>query len=44
MKSKKNMKLMMKKATIKANLIMEIGEDMVDLIMKARKYKKLNNK
>ena len=44
MKHKKSMKSMMQMAGIKANLMMEIGEDMVDLMMKARQYKRLNKK
>lgn len=44
MKAKRNLKSMMKKASKKANLLMEIGEDMMDLMMKARKYKKMRKK
>ena len=44
MKAKKNMKSMMKKAARKANLLMEMGEDMMDLMMTARKYKRMTKK
>jgi len=43
MKAKRNMKTMMKKAARKANLLMEMGEDMMDL-MKARRYKRMTKK
>lgn len=44
MKAKRNMRTMMKKAARKANLLMEIGEDMMDLVMKARRYKRMTKK
>ncbi|MDU4937584.1 MAG: hypothetical protein E6X34_03900 [Clostridium sp.] len=44
MKAKRNMRTMIKKATRKANLLMEIGEDMMDLMMKARRYKRMTKK
>lgn len=44
MKAKRNMKTMMKKAARKANLLMEIGEDMMNLMMKARRYKRMTKK
>ena len=43
MKAKRNMKTMMKKAARKANLLMEMG-DMMDLMMKARRYKRMTKK
>lgn len=44
MKAKRNMRTMIKKATRKANLLMEMGEDMMDLMMKARRYKRMTKK
>ena len=44
MKAKRNMKTMMKKAARKANLLMEMGEDMMDLMMNARRYKRMTKK
>lgn len=44
MKAKRNMKTMMKKAARKANLLIEMGEDMMDLMMKARRYKRMTKK
>ena len=44
MKAKKNMRSMMKKTARKANLLMEMGEDMMDLIMKAWEYKRVTKK
>lgn len=44
MKAKRNMRTMIKKATRKANLLMEMGEDMMDLLMKARRYKRMTKK
>lgn len=43
-KSGSKMKSMMKKAARKSNLLMEIAEDMMDIVMKAKKYKRLNKK
>ena len=38
------MKYKMKKAMIKSNLLLEIAEDLVDLSMKAKKYRRLSHK
>ena len=38
------MKYKMKKAMVKSNLLLEIAEDMMDLVMKAKRYKRLSDK
>ena len=39
-----SMKYKMKKAMVRSNLLLEIAEDMMDLVMKAKRYKRLSDK
>lgn len=39
-KSGRKMKSMMKKVARKSNILMEMAEDMMDIVMKAREFKK----